>query len=105
VHEALKRLRGSSPFEEKWFDRPSSDHRITTRIDVRDYLWARTGALLAHATQIDPNEAFWFGLSDEELAEAYPYEDWILAESHVGRPPEGVIEDDLFAGVRERVGS
>jgi mycothiol S-conjugate amidase len=105
VHEALKRLRGSSPFEEKWFDRPSSDHRITTRIDVRDYLWARTGALLAHATQIDPNEAFWFGLSDEELAEAYPYEDWILAESHVGKPPEGVIEDDLFAGVRERVGS
>jgi mycothiol S-conjugate amidase len=105
VHQALLRLRGSSPYKDDWFDeRPSQDHRITTRIDVRDYLWARTQALLAHATQIDPNEAFWFGLTDEELAEVYPYEDWVLARSAVGDPPEGEYEDDLFAGVRERVG-
>ena len=43
VHEALLRLRGASPFDEKWFDRPVQDDRITTRIDVGDYLWARTG--------------------------------------------------------------
>jgi mycothiol S-conjugate amidase len=60
--------------------------------------------LLAHATQIDPNEAFWFGLTDEELSEVYPYEDWVLARSEVGYPAEGEYEDDLFAGVRERVG-
>jgi mycothiol S-conjugate amidase len=104
VHQALLRLRGSSPYKDEWFDeRPSQDHRITTRIDVRDYLWARTQALLAHATQIDPNEAFWFGLTDEELAEVYPYEDWVLARSEVGYPAEGEYEDDLFACVRERV--
>ena len=105
VHEALLRLRGSSPYKEDWFQgRPSQDHRITTRIDVRDYLWARTQSLLAHATQIDPNEAFWFGLTDEELSEVYPYEDWVLARSEVGYPAEGEYEDDVFAGVRERVG-
>jgi len=103
VHEALLRLRGSSPYEARWFERPSQDHRITTRIDVRGFLSARTQSLLAHATQIDPNEVFWFGLTDEELADVYPWEDWVLAESLVGFPPEGEMEDDLFAGVRERV--
>ena len=38
-----------------WFDRPSQDHRITTRLDVGDFLWARSAALRAHATQVDPN--------------------------------------------------
>jgi mycothiol S-conjugate amidase len=106
AHEALLRVRGTSPFEEKWFQRPSMDHRITPKVDVADFQWARSGALRAHATQIDPNEAFWFGLTDEEMAEAYPYEDWILAASHVGPlPAEGELEHDLFAGIREQVGS
>lgn len=103
VHEALLRLRGKSPFDEKWFDRPDSSHRITTRINIADYIWARSGALRAHATQIDPEEAFWFGLDDAELAEAYPWDDWQLARSLVGTPPPGQFEDDLFAGVREQV--
>jgi mycothiol S-conjugate amidase len=103
VHEALLRLRGSSPYDERWFDRPSQDERITTRIDVRDYLWARSQALRAHATQIDPNEAFWFGLTDEEMAAVFPYEDWVLATSLVGYPPPGEREDDLFDGIRQRV--
>ena len=103
VHEALLRLRGSSPFDETWFERPDQDDRITTQIPVRDYLSARSGALRAHATQVDPSEAFWFGLSDEELAEAYPYEDWILARSLVAEPEPGTLEDDLFIGIREAV--
>ena len=103
IHNAMLALKGQSPFDEKWFERPSQDHRITTRVDVRDHVWARTHALLAHATQIDPGEPFWFGLSDDELAAAYPWEDWVLAESLVGRPAEGELEDDLFAGVRQRV--
>ncbi|MDQ3311145.1 MAG: PIG-L family deacetylase [Actinomycetota bacterium] len=103
VHEALLRLRGASPFDEKWFDRPSQDHRITTRLDVRPTLGARTAALRAHATQVDPTEAFWFGLSDDELADVYPYEDWILARSLVGDIPAGDddVENDLFAGICE----
>lgn len=103
VHEGMIRLRGESPFDQAWLDRPGQDHRITTKLDIGDHLWARTGALKAHATQVDPTEPWWFGLDDAQLAEVYPYEDWILARSLVGTPAEGEYEDDLFAGVRHRV--
>ena len=103
VHQALLDLRGASPFDDAWFERPDQDGRITTQVNIADYLWARSGALRAHATQVDPSEAFWFGLTDEELAETYPYEDWILARSLVGQPEPGAVEDDLFAGIRESV--
>ncbi len=105
VHEALLRLRGESPFDEAWFERPDHDDRITTRVDVGDFLWARSGSLRAHATQVDPNEAFWFGLTDDELAEIYPYEEWILARSTVGPVPPLAHEDDLFAGLGAEVRS
>jgi mycothiol S-conjugate amidase len=104
MHEALIRLRGSSPYDEKWLDRPDLDHRITTRLDVRDFLWARTGALRAHATQIDPNEPWWFGLTDDELAEVFPWEDWVLARSLVSDIPSAdERETDLFAGIADVV--
>ena len=100
IHEAMIRLRGSSPYDQKWFDRPDQDDRITTKLDVRDFLWARSESLRAHATQVDPDEPWWFGLSDAELAEVYPWEDWVLARSAVGGPDPGTFEDDLFAGIR-----
>jgi mycothiol S-conjugate amidase len=96
IHEAMLRLKGASPYDEKWLARPGQDERITTRLDVGEYLWARSGALRAHATQVDPAESWWFGLADDELAEVYPYEDWVLAHSTVGMVPEGQIETDLF---------
>lgn len=103
VHEAMLALRGSSPFDENWFKRPDVDAHITTRIEIGDYYWARSGALRAHATQVDASESFWFGLSDAELATVYPWEDWILARSLVASAPlaEDAYEDDFFAGVRE----
>jgi mycothiol S-conjugate amidase len=108
VHEGLLRHRGESPFDEKWFERPDTDHRVTTHIDVGEHLWARTRSLLAHATQVDPTAAFWFGLSDDELADVYPWEDWILAKSLVGPIPSSErgdpLEDDVFAGVDLAVG-
>ncbi len=103
VHDAMIQLRGESPFEQDWLDRPGHDHRITTRLDVGNFLWARSGALRAHATQVDPNEPWWFGLTDEELADVYPWEDWILARSLVGTPADGELETDLFAGIRASV--
>jgi mycothiol S-conjugate amidase len=103
AHEMLLERTGESPFDQAWLDRPSQDHRITTKIDVSDYMWARRGALLAHATQVDPSSAWWFGLSDEEQARSYPWEDWILARSLVGPIPEHDEERDLFAGIRQRV--
>src|SRR5829696_296768 len=99
IHEGLMAHKGESPYDERWFDRPDHDHRITTSIDVSGYVWARTKALLAHATQVDPNEPFWFGLDDEQLVTAYPWEDWILARSLVGPIPTADTERDLFEGV------
>ncbi len=99
IHEGLLKHHGESPFDDTWFERPSHDHRITTRVEVSKFMWARTGALLAHATQVDPTERFWFGLSEQQLSETYPWEDWILARSLVGAIPGSDEEHDLFAGV------
>ena len=46
------------------------------------------------------SDLWWFGLTDDQLAEVYPWEDWILARSLVGMPEEGELEDDLFSGLR-----
>ena len=100
VHEGMIRHRGESPYDQDWLDRPGHDHRITTKVHIADYLWARSGSLRAHATQVDPSEPWWFGLTDDQLAEVYPWEDWILARSLVGTPVEGELETDLFVGIR-----
>jgi len=100
VHEALVLKFGESPFDENWRKRPSQDHRITTRLHIGEYLYARTQSLSAHATQVDPAAKFWFGLTDVELADVYPWEDWILAQSHHRDVPEGMMETDMFVGIR-----
>jgi mycothiol S-conjugate amidase len=97
MHEKFQELGLESPFDERWFERPSQDDRITTRINVAEHDEARRAALLAHATQIDPESPFWFGLPAEVAREAYPYEDYVLARSLVDSEPP---EDDLFAGIR-----
>lgn len=104
IHELMIRLTGESPFGQEWLDRPSQDHRITTRIDISGYSEVRMGALRAHATQVDPTAAWWgFGIDEDEVTAAYPWEDWILARSLIGPIPSDDGERDLFAGVRERV--
>ena len=100
VHEALIAKNGESPFEEAWLNRPSQDHRITTRLHLPAFLPARSGSLRAHATQVDPTSAWWFGLDDDELAQVYPWEDWILARSAADVPAIEGHEDDLFHGLR-----
>ncbi len=101
MHEKMLELGLESPYDERWLDRPSQDERITTEIDVGAYYGRRKEALLAHATQIDPNSPFWFSLPDEVAAGVYPYEDYTLARSLVD---SSVPEDDLFAGVRAHSG-
>ena len=100
IHEKFLELGLESPFDTKWFDRPGLDDRITTKIEVSDRDHVRKSALLAHATQIDPESPFWFGLPPEVTA-VYPWDDYILARSLVATPAT-FPEDDLFAGVRER---
>lgn len=99
VHKALLVKHGESPFDESWFERVDADHRITTRIPIGEFIWARTGALRAHATQVDPSALFWFGLDDDELAEVYPWEDWILSANRCGPIPSHDGESCLLDGV------
>ncbi len=96
-HDKMLELGIESPFPKDWLERADQDHRITTRVDVSEFHEVRTNALLAHATQVDPESPFWFALSSEVQAEVYPWDDYILAKSHV---PTEVPEDDLFAGLR-----
>ncbi|MCU1353423.1 MAG: mca [Acidimicrobiales bacterium] len=97
LHEKFEEMGLKSPFDDRWFTRPSHDHRITTRVEIRDFYPARAKALRAHATQIDPESPFWFGLPDTVSADVYPWEDYQLAQSRVATEPP---EDDLFAGLR-----
>lgn len=98
IHEKLLVLGIESPFDERWFERPSQDDRITTRVEIGAYYGRRKAALLAHATQIDPASPFWFALPDEVAANVHPFDDYQLARSLVDTE---LPEDDLFAGIRE----
>lgn len=85
-----------SPFD-GWLDRRSDrpDRTVTTRVRCEEYFSRRDEALLAHATQIDP-DGFFFGVPRDIEREVWPVEEFELARSrvHVSLP-----EDDLFAGV------
>jgi mycothiol S-conjugate amidase len=98
VHKAAEAKGIESPFAEwlkEWDEREFDDPMVTTQIDVGDFIDLRTKALLAHATQIDP-DSFWFAVPDQVHKEAYPWEDYTLIE---GKRGPGEIEDDLFAGL------
>jgi mycothiol S-conjugate amidase len=75
------------------------EHEITTHVPCGDYFELRDQALLAHATQVDPNGG-WFACPVEIQREAWPTEDYHLARSVVDTDKP---EDDLFAGIREKV--
>lgn len=100
THEKFLELGLESPYSEQWFDRPDQDHRITTQVPIDGYQDARWEGLLAHATQVDPESPFWFGLPRDVARTVHPYDDYILARSLV---PTDLPETDLFAGVREHV--
>ena len=73
------------------FDEPI----ITTQVDVGEYVELRSKALLAHATQIDP-DSFWFAVPDDIVRKVYPWEDYTLVSSAVETTKP---ESDLFAGL------
>jgi mycothiol S-conjugate amidase len=105
IDEALTSRGLESPFAE-WKERQTerSEHqrrepRITTRVPCGPWFERRDAALLAHATQVDPNGWF-FKVPLAIQQEAWPTEDFELARSVVDAPEP---EDDLFAGIRERV--
>jgi len=100
MHEALLARGLESPYAgwiENWGDQP--ERKITTRVPCGDYFETRDRALLAHATQIDPDGP-WFSVPLEIQQEVWPTEDYELARSLVDTT---LPEDDLFAGVTESV--
>jgi mycothiol S-conjugate amidase len=86
------------PYAERltqWVANPAFEARVTTRVPCADYFATRDRALLAHATQVDP-EGFWFSVPLEVHQLAWPTEDFELVASFVDAPTP---ETDLFAGV------
>ncbi len=78
-----------------WDSMGFEDPDITTQIDVTEFIELRSKALLAHATQIDP-DSFWFAIPDELQRRIYPWEDYTLVATHVDKD---IPEDDLFKGI------
>ena len=104
LHQTFLDLGLESPFDDQWRARWEGvpDEPVTTRIDTAAVADVRRRALLAHATQVDPQSKFWFGLPPEVMDAIHPFDDYRLARSAPGVPwpPDGEVEDDLFAGVR-----
>ena len=87
-----------SPYAERlatWERKPEDEKRLTTRVECSRYFAVRDQALLAHATQIDP-EGPWFSVPLEIHQRAWPTEDYQLVRSAVDSEAP---EHDLFAGV------
>jgi mycothiol S-conjugate amidase len=100
LHDAMVARGLESPYAERlaeWKPDPVHAARITTRVPCAEYFPVRDRALLAHATQIDP-EGAWFACPLEVHQEAWPTEDYELARSLIDVETP---EDDLFVGVRE----
>ena len=99
VHEALLERQQPSPFA-PWLERWSDDEperEVTTRIECADYFDRRDRALLAHATQIDP-DGFFFAVPRDLERDVWSTEEFELAESRVETQ---IPETDLFAGLRD----
>ncbi len=100
LNDEMLRRGLESPYEERlkeWKPDPVHQARVTTRVECADYFATRDRALIAHATQIDP-EGFWFAVPLEVHQQVWPTEDYELARSLV---ETDVPEDDLFAGIRD----
>ncbi len=95
-----------SPFaemRERFAERAAQPERrlpnVTTRVPCGDWFERRDAALLAHATQVDPSGWF-FSAPLSIQREVWGVEEFELVQSLVDTT---LPEDDLFAGVREKV--
>jgi mycothiol S-conjugate amidase len=115
---SLKRMRAMyDKFVELGIDPPISDERLARLlkaesgehddvspqparprivIDLHGHTSVMREALLAHATQVDPNSPWWFGLPPEVGDSVYPYDEYEVVRDLTGQANP---TDDLFAGV------
>ncbi|WP_432558970.1 mycothiol conjugate amidase Mca [Granulicoccus sp. GXG6511] len=100
MHQAVLARGDESPFA-GWLvgkteaDIASAPNRVTTSVYCADHFHIRDRALLAHATQIDP-DGLWFRIPLELQRRVWPTEDFELVIDRIGVP---LPEDDLFAGI------
>jgi mycothiol S-conjugate amidase len=103
LHEEMVRRGLESPYGDRldeWVDNPDKPgFEITTQVPCADYFDLRDQALIAHATQIDPDGG-WFACPQDVQRAAWPTEDFHLARSLVDTEKP---EDDLFVGIRDSV--
>ncbi|MCW2809950.1 MAG: mca [Friedmanniella sp.] len=102
LHDAMAERGLESPYAERlrdWKFDPDIPNRLTTRVPCADFFPVRDAALVAHATQIDP-EGMWFQVPLDLQAAAWPTEDFQLVQSAV---ETALPEDDLFAGIADPV--
>jgi mycothiol S-conjugate amidase len=97
--DAAMIARGGEPQYVEWLRRWPKDRAsrpfAVTRVPCAEYFAIRDHALLAHATQIDP-EGHWFSVPLEVHQQVWPTEDYELVTSHVDVE---LPEEDLFAGI------
>ncbi|WP_277209606.1 mycothiol conjugate amidase Mca [Isoptericola croceus] len=100
AHEAMEGAGLESPFG-GWIEsrtaREIPEREVTTRIDAAGFFAQRDAALVAHASQIDP-DGFFFAVPRDLEVDVWPTEEFELADSRI---PVATPEDDLFAGLRE----
>lgn len=110
VHNYIESLGEESPLApmlERFKDRKLRQTWLTAQIDAADFIYTARQALLAHATQIDPNSGF-FSNMRKVATQYWPTEEFELALDHTGRgldPHTDFAETDLFAGVTGDNGS
>ncbi|MFJ1752101.1 mycothiol conjugate amidase Mca [Kitasatospora sp. NPDC088391] len=100
LHAYLTEHGEDSPYGEwieGWEKSGRTEREITSRIECADFFEIRDKALIAHATQIDPDGP-WFRVPIDVQREVWPTEDYELAKSLV---PTDLPETDLFAGLRK----
>jgi mycothiol S-conjugate amidase len=95
LHEAMLAAGLESPYAE-WIDTKRRPDIVPhARVLCRDTFIRRDAALLAHASQIDP-QGRWFAVPRDIERAAYPWESYELLWSLV---PTVLPEDDLFHGL------
>jgi mycothiol S-conjugate amidase len=112
THEKFVELGLESPFDEAWRARWESipETPVTTTVDVTGFASVRREALLAHATQVDPESPFWFGLPPDVMDSIHTADEYQLARvatvtdgrvttTDVDASAMGSVEIDLFEGV------
>jgi mycothiol S-conjugate amidase len=96
IHDAMLEEGLDSPYAEwlaNW--KPRRSGRVTTTIACGEFFEVRDRALMAHATQVDP-DGFWFQVPLSIQQRVWGVEEFEAAMSYV---PIAEGEDDLFAGL------